>query len=42
MIDKKQLLENELFQKRYIKPNISWYFSYLNGKRGFGRIFKVP
>ncbi|EHH0537171.1 radical SAM protein [Campylobacter lari] len=42
MIDKKQLLENELFQKRYIKANISWYFSYLNGKRGFGRIFKIP
>ncbi|HHP0356532.1 TPA: radical SAM protein [Campylobacter lari subsp. concheus] len=42
MIDKKQLLENQLFQNRYIKPNISWYFSYLNGKRGFARIFKVP
>ncbi|MCR8712254.1 hypothetical protein [Campylobacter sp. W0066.1] len=42
MIDKKQLLENQLFQNRYIKPNISWYFSHLNGKRGFARIFKVP
>ncbi|AJC89927.1 radical SAM protein [Campylobacter subantarcticus] len=41
-MNKKQLLENQLFQNRYIKPNISWYFSYLNGKRGFGRIFKVP
>ncbi|HEC1792717.1 radical SAM protein [Campylobacter sp. IFREMER_LSEM_CL2090] len=42
MVDKKQLLENQLFQNRYIKPNISWYFSYLNGKRGIARIFKVP
>lgn len=42
MIDKKQLLENQLFQNRYIKPNVSWYFSYLNGKRGIARIFKVP
>lgn len=40
MIDKKQLLENQLFQNRYIKPNVSWYFSYLNGKRGIARIFK--
>ncbi|WP_139453146.1 radical SAM protein [Campylobacter armoricus] len=42
MIDKKQLLENQLFQNRYIKQNISWYFSHLNGKRGIARIFKVP
>lgn len=42
MIDKKQLLENQLFQNRYIKSIISWYFSYLNGKRGIARIFKVP
>lgn len=42
MIDKKQLLENELFQKRYIKANISWYYSYLTGKRGLSRIFKLP
>ncbi|OCX42952.1 radical SAM protein [Campylobacter ornithocola] len=42
MINKKQLLENQLFQNRYIKPNISWYFSHLNGKRGIARIFKVP
>lgn len=37
-----QLLNNELFQKRYIKPNVSWYYSYLTGKRGFARIFKAP
>lgn len=42
MIDKKQLLENELFQNRYIKANISWYYSYLTGKRGLARIFKLP
>lgn len=35
-------LNNDLFIKRYIIPNIKWHFSYLNGKRGFSRIYKVP
>ncbi|AJC93375.1 radical SAM domain-containing protein [Campylobacter volucris] len=42
MINKQDLINNELFQKRYIKANISWYYSYLAGKRGFVRIFRVP
>lgn len=42
MINKQDLINNELFQKRYIKTNISWYYSYLAGKRGFARIFRVP
>lgn len=41
MMDAAKLLENKLFQERYIKPNIAWYFSYLNGKRGLSRIYKV-
>lgn len=40
-MDKKELLKNDLFQKRYMQPNISWYFSHLKGKRGGGRIFKM-
>lgn len=35
-------LENEIFNERYIKPNIAWYSSYLSGRRGFLRIFKLP
>lgn len=42
MLNTTKLLENKLFQERYIKPNINWYFSYLNGKRGFSRIYKAP
>lgn len=42
MIDTTKLLENKLFQERYIKANIAWYFSYLNGKRGLSRIYKIP
>ncbi|EOH9414444.1 hypothetical protein ACMEGU_001237 [Campylobacter jejuni] len=42
MLNTTKLLENKLFQERYIKPNINWYFSYLNRKRGFSRIYKVP
>ena len=35
-------LENDIFIQRYIKPNISWYASYLTGKRGISRVFKIP
>lgn len=42
MLNTTKLLENKLFQERYIKPNINWCFSYLNGKRGFSRIYKAP
>ncbi|EOI2236161.1 hypothetical protein OLS58_00670 [Campylobacter jejuni] len=42
MLNTTKLLENKLFQERYIKPNIDWYFSYLNGKRGMSRIYKTP
>lgn len=42
MMNAAKLLENKLFQERYIKANISWYFSYLNGKRGLCRIYKAP
>lgn len=42
MLNTTKLLENKLFQERYIKPIINWYFSYLNGKRGFSRIYKAP
>lgn len=42
MINREDLIHNSLFQERYIKENIGWYFSYLCGKRGFARIFKIP
>lgn len=35
-------LNNDLFIKKYIIPNIKWHFSYLNGKREFSRVYKVP
>lgn len=35
-------LENAVFKERYIKPNISWRASYLNGKRGISRVFRIP
>ena len=35
-------LQNAVFKERYIKPNISWRASYLNGKRGISRVFRIP
>ena len=35
-------LENAVFRERYIKPNISWRASYLSGKRGISRVFRIP
>jgi len=42
MSNYQKYIENELFNERYIKPNIAWHSSYLSGKRGFLRIFKLP